>query len=797
MSFEDFVVRATTRPTRAGYVPYDYQRRIAREGLPELLGVPTGSGKTLAAVLPWLWRLRINPDTRSLTPHRLVYVLPMRTLVEQTVGEISGWLDALGLSDVVQLHVLMGGVDRDDDTWQMNPAAPAIFVGTQDMVMSRALLRGYAEPRSRWPISFGLLHAGTQWVFDETQLLGPALPTSAQLQGLRDVLGMAAPTATMWMSATLDAESLHTPDHPAPSTPIEISDEDRTGPLGGRLRATRRVGRAALPDDPRRYPEALAGLLIDRHVPGTQTIAILNTVARAVSVYQALRASLPEEQLLLVHSRFRRGERQRLTERLNADIPPFGRVVISTQVLEAGVDISSRTLFTEAAPWTSIVQRAGRCNRAGEHGEDAHLLWSPPPKMMASPYEADDLKHSMAALGEIEGQAMTSMALQRMDVDSVRPVHAMLRRRDLLQLFDTLPDLSGADLDVGQWIRDGDDTTVFVAWRDFEKDPDPDAPFPGSAELCPAPVAEVRKLRSDRLWAFDRVDGTWRKVRANGGDVVPGAVLLMKAADGGYDTTLGWAPKQRAPVSPLGGSVPPDSIGRDDLAVQAGRWVSLVEHSSDVERETAALVAAFEGRLTGLRAEHVEAAALAGRYHDIGKAHPAFQGMLRSTLQPGDPDPGSGAWAKSGRGGGRHERRYLRHELVSALMLLHPACGLLDGIGEPDLVAYLVAAHHGKVRVSVRSLPAESIYEPPQILGVRKGDTIPRVEMPDGEAVPALDIDPARLMLGDTSGHDSWTVRVLGLRDRANLGPFRLAFLEALVRMADWRVSRSYREETT
>lgn len=152
VSFGEFVQKA------CGQRPYPYQEVIARRGLPRLLSVPTGSGKTAAAVLPWLWRLLEQDAGPKEACRRLVYVQPMRTLVEQTVAEIRGWLANLQLTDRVQVHVLMGGVDRDDDRWQLRPADPAIFVGTQDMVLSRALMRGYAEPRSRWPVSFGLLH---------------------------------------------------------------------------------------------------------------------------------------------------------------------------------------------------------------------------------------------------------------------------------------------------------------------------------------------------------------------------------------------------------------------------------------------------------------------------------------------------------------------------------------------------------------------------------------------------------------------------------------------------------------
>jgi len=38
-------------------------------------------------------------------------------------------------------------------------------------------------------------------------------------------------------------------------------------------------------------------------------------------------------------------------------------------------------------------------------------------------------------------------------------------------------------------------------------------------------------------------------------------------------------------------------------------------------------------------------------------------------------------------------------------------------------------------------------------------------------------------------GEGSWLEKMTGLRDKTGIGPFRLAFLESILRIADWRAS--------
>ncbi len=120
---------------------------------------------------------------------------------------------------------------------------------------------------------------------------------------------------------------------------------------------------------------------------------------------------------------------------------------------------------------------------------------------------------------------------------------------------------------------------------------------------------------------------------------------------------------------------------------------------------------------------------------------------------------------------------------------------------EVDLLLYLVAAHHGKVRVSMQATSKDQSFdfENPNfvgkgmpIRGVREGDVIPETRLPDAQGNPVivpeleLSLAPAAMGLSDRYGR-SWNERTLNLLD--TLGPFVLGYLEAIVRAADVRAS--------
>jgi CRISPR-associated endonuclease/helicase Cas3 len=748
--------------------------------------VPTGAGKTEAALLAWLWN-RIALGRRD-CPRRLVYCVPMRVLVEQTADRLKRILRNLELyvekpsqdssGAKISFHILMGG--EIDDEWGGYPERPTILIGTQDMLLSRALNRGYAMSRYRWPVQFGLLNNDALWIIDEVQLFGAGLATTAQLQAFRRQLGTCGGTATFWMSATMESSWIETVDVDRtvdiPGAHVELTDADfRDATL-----------RARLVDAPKPLTCAMATIgainaLADEvnraHRPASRTLVIVNTVRRAAQLYEALAKRKPAAGLVLAHSRFRPPDRRRKVERLLADVDGAGTIVVTTQVIEAGVDISATALFTELAPWPSLVQRFGRCNRRGNE-PDASVRWIDLPndenehEGLAAPYDLELLRQARETLRECAD--VRWVTLPRVEVPFAH--RHVVRRKDVLELFDTTPDLAGHDVDVSRFIRDTADLDIFVFWREGE--PREDEAEPSRDELCPAPLADIRDLVKRRklaAWRWDYLEERWALVRS-ASQIYPGLALRLRSEDGGYTEEVGWSPSSRGRVAPVAVEAEAKAERHGDDAMSEKEWQLLGEHTDRVVRATELLAGAIS--LT----DPLKRAVLdAARWHDAGKAHDVFQRSLRRR-DPANGPPG--ILAKSAFRRIRHDRPCFRHELASGILaLMH---------GQDDLVAYLAAAHHGKVRLSIRSLPHEKRPENPAVRfarGVWEGDLIPGADLGGGVVVPLTPIDLSFMELGEGPRGASWLARTLALRDNPDLGPFRLAFLEALVITADWRAS--------
>ena len=94
-------------------------------------------------------------------------------------------------------------------------------------------------------------------------------------------------------------------------------------------------------------------------------LIVCNQVRRAQDLYKYLAGQYPAIPKMIIHSHFKRMDRQRLETELKEtfNVSEDACIVVSTQVVEVSLDISFDVMITECAPIESMIQRFGRINR--------------------------------------------------------------------------------------------------------------------------------------------------------------------------------------------------------------------------------------------------------------------------------------------------------------------------------------------------------------------------------------------------------------------------------------------------
>lgn len=365
---------------------FAWQIRLAEElaagKLFASLDAPTGSGKT-TVVECYVYALaqQAQLDERRI-PLRLFWVVDRRAVVDQVFDHISfvaeriakhddgsdalAWVRSqlLSLSLMAEgpgsapLHVdrWRGGIASDRAT--LAPIMPAVIASTVDQVGSKLLFRGYGtSPRSR-PLEAALTGTDSLIILDEAHIAQPFLETAQAVREhqLRPPDSPVRPLVVAPLSATLS---------PGASGPVfRLTAEELAEPaLAPRLRACKEVRLVRAADRVKGLATEARALAAD----GPSVIGVVaNLIEEARQVYEDLRkrhrailiiGPSPPIRRDAVLSRIPgRGERDGLEE------PLF---VVATQTIEVGLDLDFDALVTAAAPFSSLVQRLGRLDRAG------------------------------------------------------------------------------------------------------------------------------------------------------------------------------------------------------------------------------------------------------------------------------------------------------------------------------------------------------------------------------------------------------------------------------------------------
>lgn len=386
--------------------------------------VPTGFGKTYAGLWSGLELIDAYADTQPLDDRTLVYVLPYTSIIDQTAATIEDlYQRAHPPADFVIDHYLAEttvNLERELDTEEVDDdaaAAAKFFFGNawrSNTVLSTfvQLFESLAGPTSKQATKLPSLQESVV-VLDEPQLLAPRWwPLVGRLV---DVLVDQFDTTVLVMTATQP----RIVDHYSEIDPVALVEHD-DGPLEF-LQSNPRVQftfDTSVPVGAEQTGEAIsykkaAEHLVNKLVPDMSALAVCNTIDSARALDGAVQTALQHrgwEPLSLggcLHEWLDRtgtypdisGSDNRtdfeefvgkhledhktvLCVHLSGCMRPPDRLVLieylkhsemrqdcpvvltSTQLVEAGVDLSFDQVYRDYAPVPSLVQSAGRCNRS-------------------------------------------------------------------------------------------------------------------------------------------------------------------------------------------------------------------------------------------------------------------------------------------------------------------------------------------------------------------------------------------------------------------------------------------------
>jgi len=332
------------------------------------LTAPTGSGKTLASLAFALNHAMLHGK------QRVIYVVPYNTIIEQNAGEFEKWL---GVENVLSHNSDVQYDDENDDEIFINKRYSTENWDYPLIVTSN--VQFFESLFSYKPSKCRKLHniAESVLIFDEAQMIPVPylLPCVRTIKTLVTQYGCSAVLATATQSALDKVFLKHPPKKPILIT--EIAEKPNV-----MYNALRRAKIQQL-DEPLNEDELIERLGVQERV-----LCVVNTRLRAQTLFVALRKAAPEgtfhlstTMIPLHRKKTLDGIRERLKNGLSCR-------VVSTSLVEAGVDLDFDTVYRERAGLDSIVQAAGRCNREGKRDPETSVVYvftfadDKPPRMI-------------------------------------------------------------------------------------------------------------------------------------------------------------------------------------------------------------------------------------------------------------------------------------------------------------------------------------------------------------------------------------------------------------------------------
>lgn len=342
------------------------------------LTVPTGGGKTVASLAFAL--------QHAVEHHmdRVIYVIPYTSIIEQNAQVFR---EILGNENVLENH---SNVDYEisEDFKPMQLAAEnwdKPVVVTTNVQFFESL---YANKSSKCRKLHNIVNSVI--IFDEAQMLPPNYlkPCMAMIEELLQQYG----TSIVLCTATQPALQQFLPEKYVARELCPRREEQ-----------FRFFERVTYQDIDTVTEEKMAEKLQQEW----HALCIVNTRKRAQRLYERLQGEGVYHLSTTMHPAHRRRVLAEIGKRLD-DKKGKKCIVISTSLVEAGVDLDFTSVYRELAGVDSIIQAAGRCNRNGDRGKEDSIVrifrWNERENVSGQRQQIDTTKNLLA-----EGRDITAL----------------------------------------------------------------------------------------------------------------------------------------------------------------------------------------------------------------------------------------------------------------------------------------------------------------------------------------------------------------------------------------------------
>ena len=349
----------------------EVQRRAAEPQGIYTLTVPTGGGKTFASI-----RYALHHAKKHALDH-IYYIIPYTSIIEQNAQIIRDVLEAVddAFPWVLEHH---SNLEPESQTWHAklsaeNWDAPIIFT---TMVQFLEVLFGGGTKGAR------RLHnlAKSIIIFDEIQSL-PVKCVHLFCNGLRFLVEYAGSTAVL-CTATQPLLNGVDPEYGALEIPAK---NELVHNVAGLFKELKRVEIKNLMRPGGWSKQEVTDLALNEFHDKGNCLVVVNTKAWAQKLFTCCQPHLAGETLFHLSTSLcpahRKSMLTKINERLDEGLPVL---CVSTQLIEAGVDVDFNVVIRFLAGLDSIAQAAGRCNRNGRHETSQVFVLNPTDEAIAT-----------------------------------------------------------------------------------------------------------------------------------------------------------------------------------------------------------------------------------------------------------------------------------------------------------------------------------------------------------------------------------------------------------------------------